>query len=430
MLKGNYFAVNVTPETGKPLAYDIQLAVDDPLYLKGFVFLSDKDPFVIGALDWIGISCESLDKLKNCIASAVQTKKECVQIHTTHFHDAPHSNLTAVNILKQYGWNDVVEQYYDVDLLDRLCVDVMPAVREAVRKAVPITHVGYGNAEVHEVASNRRITGEDGKIKHTRYSSCSDSHVRSLPEGLIDPYIDLITLWNHENCIASASYYATHPMSYYRTAMCSSDFVGMARNMFSDLVTFAPHLYFNGAGGNITAGKYNDGEKKVRYELAVKLFNGLKEAWENTKKEPVDSFDYTHNLLHLPMDERFCLSECVRILGDQSSDTNDVQRASRKLAWDMWYEKHPGIDVSVLSINKTKVLHMPGELFVEYQLYAKQKYPQFNICMAAYGEYGTSYIGVKQSYFEGGYETQPTVTKVSEDSEPIIKACIDELICM
>ena len=71
---------------------------------------------------------------------------------------------------------------------------------------------------------------------------------------------------------------------------------------------------------------------------------------------------------------------------------------------------------------------MPGELFVEYQLYAKQKNPLYNICMAAYGEYGTGYIGVKKAYYEGGYETNPAAVKVSEESEQIIKECIDELI--
>lgn len=45
MLKGSYFAVDATPLTGTPLAYDIQIAVDDPLYLKGFVFLrKEKTP--------------------------------------------------------------------------------------------------------------------------------------------------------------------------------------------------------------------------------------------------------------------------------------------------------------------------------------------------------------------------------------------------
>ncbi len=429
MLKGSYFAVNATPKTGTPLAYDIQIAVDDPLYLKGFIFLPENSlPIVVCSLDWIGISAKSMDTLKETIAKELKTLKENVEVHTTHFHDAPHSNLSAENVLLRYGWSDQALRYYDNDLLFRLCNHVKPVLQKAVANAIPVTHIGFGKAEVFEVASNRRLVGKTGKVEYTRYSGCKDSYVRSLPEGLIDPFIDLITLWNNDCLIASLSYYATHPMSYYRTAMCSSDFVGMARNMFTETVTFAPHIYFNGAGGNITAGKYNDGEKKNRYELAIRLFDGMKRAFENTRKEPVQSFCYKNIKMKLPIDERLSKNECIRVLSDKTSQESEVLRASRKLSWYEWCEQTTGIDISSININNIKILHMPGELFVEYQLYAKQKNPLYNICMAAYGEYGTGYIGVKKAYYEGGYETNPAAVKVSEDSEQIIKECIDELI--
>jgi hypothetical protein len=429
MLKGSYFAVDATPLTGTPLAYDIQIAVDDPLYLKGFVFLPEgKDPVVICSLDWIGIACESRERLKKSIASSVGTKKDNVTVHTTHFHDAPHSNESAREVLMRFGKDSLAEQYYDPKLLERLCENAAKACREAASRARAITHIGYGKGKVKEVASNRRIVGEDGKIKYTRYSSCKDPLVRAIPEGLIDPYLDLITFWSDDLLLASVSYYATHPMSYYRTAMCSSDFVGMARNMFSETVTRAPHIYFNGAGGNITAGKYNDGEKKNRFDLANRLLSGMKEAWDSTVKKPVESFCYTTDLLRLPIDERFGKEECLNILKNPSSEERDLLSASRKLAWYEWCDQNPYIAVSALSINDVKILHMPGELFIEYQLYAEEKYPEYKVCMAAYGEYGTSYIGTKKSYFEGGYETGPKVTKVAEDSEPLIKECIDRLM--
>jgi hypothetical protein len=51
------------------------------------------------------------------------------------------------------------------------------------------------------------------------------------------------------------------------------------------------------------------------------------------------------------------------------------------------------------------VLHMPGELFVEYQLAAQRMRPDRLVCMAAYGDYGPGYIGTEIAYSEGGYET-------------------------
>lgn len=38
-------------------------------------------------------------------------------------------------------------------------------VKDAMLKLQPVTHVGFGSAEVTDVASNRRILGDDGKVR-------------------------------------------------------------------------------------------------------------------------------------------------------------------------------------------------------------------------------------------------------------------------
>ena len=55
------------------------------------------------------------------------------------------------------------------------------AVREAMAKARPVTHIGLGQGTVEKVASNRRILGPDGKVKHVRYTACKDPAVRAAP---------------------------------------------------------------------------------------------------------------------------------------------------------------------------------------------------------------------------------------------------------
>ena len=41
------------------------------------------------------------------------------------------------------------------------------------------------------------------------------------------------------------------------------------------------------------------------------------------------------------------------------------------------------IELSCLKLGDAYVLHMPGELFVEYQLAAQQMSPRQTVCMAA-----------------------------------------------
>ena len=55
-------------------------------------------------------------------------------------------------------------------------------------------------------------------------------------------------------------------------------------------------------------------------------------------------------------------------------------------------------DISCLSLGRARILHMPGELFVEYQLAAKAERPDLFVAMAAYGDYGPEYICTDIAY--------------------------------
>src|SRR5262249_26870894 len=145
------------------------------------------------------------------------------------------------------------------------------AVRTALGHARPITHLGLGEARVERVASNRRILGPDGKVRAVRYTSCPDPALRAEPEGTADPIVSLVRFWHADQPLAVLSYYATHPQSYYRTGIPNPDLPGVARFLRQLAVPGALHIHFDGAGGNIGAGKYNDGSPENRGILAARL---------------------------------------------------------------------------------------------------------------------------------------------------------------
>ena len=76
-------------------------------------------------------------------------------------------------------------------------------------------------------------------------------------------------------------------MSFYRTGRVNPDFPGFARDRMQKEFPDALHIYFSGAAGNVTAGKYNDGKPDNRPRLTDRLFAGLQAAWDNTKKQPL-----------------------------------------------------------------------------------------------------------------------------------------------
>ena len=262
LLRVATFDVDATPPIGSHMAYDpVTNSWDLGLRARGLVLRGAGQPIVLCALDWIGIGNEGHDAFRRLLAEAAGTTPSRVAVHTVHQHDAPDCDFGAEQILREAGVDPVsYEGTFAREVLRRLRV----AVREAQEHEQPITHLGLGEALVREVASNRRILGADGRVRATRFTTCRDPALRAEPEGTIDPAVSLVSFWSSNRPVAVLSYYAVHPQSYYRTGVPNPDFPGVARFLRQLAVPTALHVHFNGAGGNLGAGKYNDGSPENR----------------------------------------------------------------------------------------------------------------------------------------------------------------------
>jgi hypothetical protein len=101
-------------------------------------------------------------------------------------------------------------------------------------------------------------------------------------------------------------------------------------------------------------------------------------------------------------------------------------RAAIDLAWVRRSAVHHKIQLSCLKLGPAYILHMPGELSVEYQLAAQSMRPRDFVCMAAYGDYGPGYICMAVHYSQGGYE--PTASRVGPAVEGVLFAAMRELL--
>src|SRR6266550_2715374 len=261
-LRVGTFDIDVTPPIGSMMAYDpVTNHWDLGLRARGLVLLGAGEPIVLCAVDWIGIANEGHDAFQSALARAAATSPRRVAVHTLHQHDAPDCDFSAEKILKEAGADP---RQFESGFQRQTLRELECAVRLALLRAQPVTHLGLGQAAVEKVASNRRIQGPDGKVRAVRYTSCPDPALRAEPEGTIDPMLSVVSFWNGERPLAVLSYYATHPQSYYRTGIPNPDFPGIARFLRQLAVPAALHVHFNGAGGNIGAGKYNDGSPENR----------------------------------------------------------------------------------------------------------------------------------------------------------------------
>ena len=54
--------------------------------------------------------------------------------------------------------------------------------------------------------------------------------------------------------------------------------------------------------------------------------------------------------------------------------------------------------------------------------------PGETVCMAAYGDYGTGYIGTGIAYSQGGYEIQPSSSNTAPEVERVLTEAMQKLL--
>jgi hypothetical protein len=423
------FAADITAPIGTPLCDGLVIPakeIVDPLTARGIILFTDGKPIVLCALDWVGVGNSGHTAFREALAKAAGTSIDRVCVHCLHQHDAPGCDFEADDILKPHGLGG---KLFDPAFARKAISRVAAAVEKAIKKPRDVTHIGIGKGKVEQVASARRVLGPDGKVLYTRTSATKNPKARAEPEGEIDPYVQLLSFWNGDKPLVSITYYATHPQSYYGKGGVSWDFPGLARKLREVDQPDVAHIHFNGAGGNVTAGKYNDGDPANRPILAQRLAKGMKAAFDDTKKVPVKSGDVAWRTLGvaLPLSKLYKSKELEARVADKKVAELDRMRAARALVWARRCEAGEKIDLACLHIGPAYVLHMPGELFIEYQLAAQKMRPKSPVLMAAYGDYGCGYIGTAIAYTQGGYETGP-VSRVAPEVEDVLMRALRELL--
>lgn len=401
------FKFDVTPPIGhsccggwiKPIE-----VIDDALEAIGIVLLGVGQPIVLCAVDWTGLLNDAHVQWRTALAEAAGTTPDRVAVQCVHQHNAPMACLEAEQQVAAEG-----------DLPHILMTDFfkhcLDAGRDAVAKAIPesrpLTHIGSGEAKVVAVASNRRVKRDhNGKVLAMRGSSCKDPALTDMDEGLIDPYCKTVAFYDGDNKVASLHYYATHPMSYYADGRCTSDFAGLARKQRQQDEPDCRHIYFTGCAGNVAAGKYNDGSPAARVALTKRLYDGIVASEAHLRKSELKGSQLHWKTADLvpPSRSTFHAQMLAEQIANKSDTVVNRNRASYILSWLKRCERRVPIVLSSLHLGDVQLLHLPAEMFVEYQLRAQRFQPDHFVCTAAYGDGGPWYIPVKEEYPNGGYE--------------------------
>lgn len=387
------FVADVTPPIGHPCmggGIAPVARIEDPLYAHGFAILGDAKPIVVAAIDWCEIRNDAYDRWRDALAEAAATDRERVLVTALHQHDAPIADLEAQRLLLQAKAKGSI---CDLEFHEKAVRRVAAALKTALGDARPITHIGTGQAKVKQVASNRRYLGADGKARFDRMSATRDPNIRAADEGTIDPWLKTISFWNGDRPLLGLSVYATHPMSYYGRGGVTADFVGLARKRRQHDLPETFQMYASGCSGNVTAGKFNDGDPANRAVLAERIHAGMKEAWERTKTTPIRRIGFRNEKIRLEPREGpgFAVAD-LKLRIEKAGRPFDQCLAAFGLSWRKRADAGGTIDLPAISFGSAFLVLLPAEAYVEYQLLAQALQPHAFVATMGYGECAPGYI--------------------------------------
>ncbi len=420
------FTCDVTPPVGSPLEEcdpPIATSIDIPLQAKGIILADGRTRYVLCGVDYCELRTGAHDLFRRKIANAVGVNELQVEVHSLHQHDAPFYDTTADMLLDMVP----APPYLGQPAFIESCSDrVAAAAGDALKELKPCTHVGWGKGKVEKFASNRRVPMPNGSIG-IRLSHCNDPVLIAAPEGLIDPWVRTVSFFDHDKPLVRLHYYASHPQSYYGKGHMNPETIGLARDHM-EKGEGVPQIYFTGCCGNVAAGKYNDGSVPLRAQLADRLQQGMREAIAATQKAKLTEIGWKTAEVRFARrtEPNFSEEHFREIIFDANQPYHQRTRAAMGLAWYERLKTRPAVDISCYRLGPAGILHLPGEAFVEYQLYAESLRPNDFLATAAYGELGTGYICMDKSPAEGGYE--PTASFVGPPSEERLKAAIQEVM--
>lgn len=395
------FSADVTVPVGHPMMGGGWRArrIEDQLEARGLVLLGPDKPIVYIALDWCEVRGAAYEAWQEGLAKSAGTDRERVIVTAIHQHDAPVADVEAEAILRERGLaGSVCDPDFHAIAVERCA----RALAGSLADAKPLTHIGCGQAVVHQLASNRRYEDREGIVRFDRMSRSTSDGPRDADEGVIDPWLKRISFWNGDEELASVSVYAVHPMSYYGQGDVSADFPGIARRRHQADKPGTLQIYASGCSGNVTAGKYNAGTPGDRLALAERLADAMKRAADETERYPLETMTFRSERLAIPPRDGkgFTEAELEETLRTEDDPFRQCL-AAMGLAWRRRCDAGKTISLPEIDFGRALWLTMPGETYVEYQLAAQEMNPGSFVLVTGYGEAGTGYIPTDRHWDEG-----------------------------
>ncbi len=437
-LKIGIAEVNYTPEVGLDLVGNYRgndaasRGIHDSLYAKALVASDAKGQKVaILSIDICLLPKESVEFMRNYIASETDIRPENVMIMATHTHSGPPSDLTAPK----------ANEY-----LTRAAV----AVLQANANLMP-TMISVGRSSESRISHNRRLKCKDGTT-HMCWEKFEPGFVIE-PWGTIDPEVITLSLEQDGKQTGVLVNFGCHATTLTGSNwLYTADYPGYLAEAIKRVKgKDFKSMFCNGCCGNVTQVDYRIGFpstfqecQRIGYILAVAAMEAMQKATPvstdkiGVSKEmvPLSRIDITDEQLEWAKK----LMKKVEKEGMPPIQADGMPDAYYAKEWIEMRKKQDitdSVEVMVIRIGDIAFAGLPGEIFNEFGKDIKAKSPCKNTIVTGLTNDERAYFPTAVSFTQGpkgftpyitGYETTPGSTLYEPGSgEKLAESAVNQL---
>lgn len=412
-LQAGFARRDLTPPLGTPALYGITAFVTetwDPLYATALVLRDGAEHAVVVGADICAFLRQPYQDIRQAIGLALGIAADRVVLNASHTHCGPYVSTELQDVLDAYGLKALDPAY-----ARHAQEQIVAAAREAATAMEPV-RLATGHGTVERVASNRRLTLPSGHTIH-RYGRPPEEW-RALPEGLIDPQVQVIRFDDlHGRPLGALVNYACHPTAAGGGLQpwISADFVGYGLRPVEAALGGAPCLFLQGTAGNIGTGKWVAATpREDAAAMGQRFAAGILAAMAALQPVAPTPLQVLCRHAQLSLDPFPPLTELQRRLdaavlavergpADDSlagevvalADAFIVARHVREYAW---------APILALTLGDVAIACLPAEVFVEFGLAIKQRSPFRHTLVAAYNDNSLQYIPTAAAFPAGEFE--------------------------
>ncbi|MEZ6191068.1 MAG: neutral/alkaline non-lysosomal ceramidase N-terminal domain-containing protein [Phycisphaerales bacterium] len=426
-------AVDITPAaptflSGYPHVQRQSTGVSDPL-LASALYISDGETRVIFiANDIIFVPKWLSDRARKRIEASTGVPADHVMITATHTHSGPVTTKMLSNE------TDPIVPEPDPGYLTLLECGIVAAAERACAGAKP-AEIGHVLADGSGLGSNRHD-----------------------PEGVRDPRVSVLSVRSVEgdDCIGLMLVCNMHPTVLHEdSTLISGDFPGFARRYLQENVIGAdcPVVYHMGAAGN-------QSPRHVTKSNTIEEANRLGELLGKAVADVLPSLSYERSLdvscdsvlLELPLrgfppvTEAAAARDKAKQRFEHLRDTRAPRADTRSAECD-WFGSEETVTLSraaqsgrleqaaracmparvqVIRVGPWAFVGWPGEVYVEFALDVKKRFPDCCVVTLANSDL-EGYIVTQEAVDRASYESGNAVFKSPDSGEMLVEATIDLL---